>query len=323
MTIDHAISLLVSVTLVVMMVALGLRVTWSELQAAVRNGPVVVRTLLANYLCMPLATIGLLMLFQTHELVAAGFLLLAVCPGAPFAPQIARLARGDISTAIGMMVILAISSVIMAPLALYVLLPLLLENAPLTFDPVRLVSNLLMLQFLPLGTGLLIRHKWPVLAGRLEIPANRASLLLNLLSVVGVVATQYPALAAIQPRGFVGMTMLLALSLSAGWLLGGGAEPVRRSLSVTTALRNLGLSLVIANGSFAGTPVPTAVLAYGLFSIAGTVVVASVWGRDRAARKLSVNDGTMNGVRDDSPTQNASIDLMSAKRSSPHTEAAP
>lgn len=323
MTIDQAISLLVGVTLIVMMVALGLRITCGELLTAVRSGPVVIRTLLANYLCVPLTTVGLLMLFQTNGLVSAGFLVLAVCPGAPFAPQIAGLAKGDVPVAVGMMVILAISSVIMAPIALYLLLPLLLDNSTVTFDPLRVVSNLFILQLLPLGTGLLIRNGWPQLASKLETPTQRASLLLNLLTVVGVVATQYPALAAIQMRGLVGMTALLVMSLSAGWLLGGETEPVRRSLAVTTALRNLGLSLVIATGSFAGTPAPTAVLAYGLFSIAGTLGVASWWGRDHSARKMTVNLGTIHGVRDDGPTQEASPDLKPAKSSSSNTEAAP
>ena len=50
--------------------------------------------------------------------VAAGFLVLAVCPGAPFGPAVAAVARGDVASATGLMVVLAGSSALAAPLLL-------------------------------------------------------------------------------------------------------------------------------------------------------------------------------------------------------------
>jgi bile acid:Na+ symporter, BASS family len=323
MTLDQIISLLVSVTLIVMMIALGLRVTMGDLLDTVRNGPLLLRTLLANYVCVPLATVGLLMWFQASGPVSAGFLILAVCPGAPFAPQIVGLARGNVPVAVGMMFVLALSSVVVAPLSLYLLLPLVMENATVTLSPVRLVSNLLFLQLLPLGAGMLIRNFAPGRAARLEFPTNSVSLSLTLVSVVGIIATQYPALAAIRLQGFPGMIVLLAVSLAAGWLPGSGTNDVRRSLAVTTALRNLGLGLVIATGSFAGTSAPTAVLAYGLFGIAGTVAIACWWGRDQASGKRSVPSCCSTIANDDSLCSGISPEGMRANSSKFNTEAVP
>jgi bile acid:Na+ symporter, BASS family len=48
---------------------------------------------------------------------------------------------------------------------------------------------------------------------------------------------------------------------------------------LTTSLRNAGLGLVIATGSFAGTPAVLAVLAYGIVAILGSLIVALWWGR--------------------------------------------
>src|SRR5262249_53127866 len=124
MTIHQLINVLVTITLVEMMVAIGLGVTFAELLGVARNWRLVGRAALATYVCVPAAAVGLLLLFDAPPLVAAGFLILAVCPGAPYGPPLTSAARGNVAAAVGLMVILAGSSAIVAPLLLQVLLPL-------------------------------------------------------------------------------------------------------------------------------------------------------------------------------------------------------
>jgi bile acid:Na+ symporter, BASS family len=80
MTLDQAINLLVTITLIEMMVAIGLGVTIADLVAVARNWHLVAQAVLANYLVVPAITVGLLLLFAAQPMVAAGFLILAVCP---------------------------------------------------------------------------------------------------------------------------------------------------------------------------------------------------------------------------------------------------
>ena len=63
MTIDKLINFLVTITLIEMMVAIGLGVTFADLVAVARNWRLVARAALANYVCVPVATVGLLLLF--------------------------------------------------------------------------------------------------------------------------------------------------------------------------------------------------------------------------------------------------------------------
>lgn len=283
MTIDQAINLLVTVTLIEMMVAIGLGVSWSELIAGVCNYRLMIGALLANYVCVPLTTVGLLLLFQSQPMVAAGFLMLAVCPGAPFIPPIVALAKGNVAVAVGMMAALAASSAVMAPLLLSVLLPFFAGDELLVIDSRRLMLTLLLTQLAPLCLGLSIRHWMPVWAIRLQPSANFASKLLNVLSLAAILATQYSQLAKIQLRDLVGMTMLLSVSLTIGWVLGGRRRDLRRTMALIAAIRNVGVSLVIATASFPGTPAVIAVLAYGLFGIVGSSVVAAWWGSKSTA----------------------------------------
>jgi BASS family bile acid:Na+ symporter len=75
------------------------------------------------------------------------------------------------------------------------------------------------------------------------------------------------------------MLALLVASWAAGWLLGGPGCGNRRALTLTTSLRNVGVGLVIATGNFAGTAAVTAVLAYGVVEIGGSLLLALAWGR--------------------------------------------
>jgi len=285
-------NLVVIITLVEMMVAVGLGVTFADLVNVAKNARLAARALLANYVCVPAATVGLLLLFHAQPMVSAGFLILAVCPGAPFGPPCTTIAKGNVAVSVGLMVFLAISSAFVAPFLLQVLLPMMSGNEPLKVDALKLVGTLLFTQLVPLCVGLIVRHLRPVLAARLQTRANRLSALLNLTVVGFILATQFGMLAAIPGRAYAGMSALLIASLAAGWLLGGPETGNRKAMTLTTSLRNVGVGLVIATSSFPGTPAVTATLAYGLFEIFGTLLLAFWWGRPASVqdRKI-VNSG--------------------------------
>jgi len=276
---EQLINVLVTVTLIVMMAAIGLRVRFNDLLGIVRNWRLMLRTVLANYVCVPAAAIALLLLFAANPMIAAGFLILAVCPGAPFAPSCTALARGNVHVAVGLMAILAGSSAIVAPALLQLLLPLMAGSNALHVDAVKIVRVLLVTQLLPLLVGLGIRHWRPGLADKLLGPANRLTALLSLVTVGVILFVHFRLLLEIRLRGYLGMTALLVASWLFGWLAGGPGEENRKAMTLMTALRNVGVGLVIATGSFADTPAVTATVAYGLFEIFGTLLLALWWAR--------------------------------------------
>jgi BASS family bile acid:Na+ symporter len=283
MSIDRLINILVTITLIEMMVTVGLRVTFAEIIETARDWRLVARATLANYLLVPAVAIILLLLFQAAPMVAAGFLILAVCPGAPFGPPFARIARANVPTAVGLMVILAGSSAIIAPVLLAALLPWLSGGEAPRIGPIGLVGTLLITQLLPLLAGLVVNHWRPQLAARLLDPLELVSKILNLSVAALILGTQFHMLLAIKLTGFVGMLTLLAASLVIGWLAGGPDFESRKTMALTTALRNAGLGLVIVTGAFAGTPAATATLAYGIFAVLGSLLVAIWWGRRASA----------------------------------------
>ena len=275
MELQRLINILVPVALFEMMVAIGLGVTLREVAAVARDWRLLTRAALANYLLVPAATVGLLLLFHADPMVSAGFLILAACPGAPFGPPVTAIAKGSVTASVGLMILLAGSSAVLAPLLLGLLLPLLGGGVQVRIEPHKLLITLLVTQFVPLCLGLLVRQRRPGLARRIQKPANRLGALLNLLTIMLILVAQYHTLAVIRWRGLSGMAVLLTTSLVIGWILGPSPAENRKAMMLTTSLRNVGVGLVIANGTFAGTPAVTAVIAYALVEVFGSLLVAA------------------------------------------------
>ena len=144
-------------------------------------------------------------------------------------------------------------------------------------DPSGIIGALLITQLLPLMVGLVTRHWRPQFAERLLGPFELASKILNLSAVGLILVTQFHMLSEIRARGFVGMLMLLAGSLIIGWLAGAPGRDNRKTMALTTSLRNVGLGLVIVTGNFAGTQAVSAALAYGIVEVLGALLVALFW----------------------------------------------
>jgi BASS family bile acid:Na+ symporter len=287
MTIDQVINLLVTVALVELMATIGISVTTADLVAVAKNWRLVSKAVLANYVCVPAATVGLLLLFEPHPMVAAGFLILAVCPGAPYGPPFTAIAKGNVSVAVGLMVVLAASSAIVAPLFLRVLLPWVTGDDRIQLDAVRMVATLFATQLLPLAAGLALAWWRPQAAARLRPAAIVVGKVLNLLAVGAILAVQFPMLAKVRLMGYLGMVVLLGISLAAGWLFGGPGRENRKAMALTTALRNAGVGLVLAASSFPGTPALTAVLAYAILELFGSLLLAGAWSRNARSAAMA------------------------------------
>jgi BASS family bile acid:Na+ symporter len=282
-TADRLINLLAAVTLIEMMVTIGLGVNVSDVFRVATNPGLVMRAALANYILVPAAAIALLLAFHASPMVAAGFLVAAVCPGAPYGPPFTGMAKGNVAVSVGLMVILAGSSAILAPVLLQFLLPFIAGDAQLKMNVGKMVATLLGAQLVPLCVGLALHSRYPALADELRKPAGVASVLLNLLTLAVIIFVQFRILAHIRVGSYLGMLCLVLATMMAGWVTGGSKRDERKSMMLTTSVRNVGVSLVIVTSSFPGTPAITAATAYALLQTIALALVASAWGRVTSA----------------------------------------
>ena len=272
MTSDRLINFLAAVTLIELMLSIGLGASVAQVWAAARDWRRLVRVLISNYVLVPAIALALVLWFNAAPMIGAGVMVVAACPGAPYAPPLTGLAKGRVELAVGWMVLLAGSSAVFGPLLLHFLLPLVTRGAPVGVDSARTVTTLAVIQFLPLCVGMAVAAYGAPWVSPLKGRLTRLSLILNVLLFGVILVAQIHMLAAIRAAGYAGMLLLLLGSAAAGWLLGGRDPADRRTLAITTCVRNVGVALVIAGGSFPGTPAVTFATAYGLFQ---TIVTAA------------------------------------------------
>src|SRR5215831_9525673 len=98
------------------MLSMGLSLTVGQILAPLRNYKLIVLALLANFVVMPFAAVGISKLLRLDEPLGIALLLLGTASGAPFLPLLARISKGSLAFAVGLMVLLMVVTVGYMPL---------------------------------------------------------------------------------------------------------------------------------------------------------------------------------------------------------------
>ncbi|MDH3201695.1 MAG: bile acid:sodium symporter [Myxococcales bacterium] len=279
MSVDALIRPLTVITVFGLVLGVGLRVNFSEIVAATRNPGMVARSLLANFVIAPLAILGIALVFELPTDVSIGMMLMAAAPFAPMAPAFVGIGKGDVRVAAGHMVIYCVLAVFLTPPLCRLLFTMLPGAGEVEFDVAAIILSLVITVFAPLAIGLAIHEFAPKVAARLLRPVNVSSLVILVVAVVLILSDQYEELSALGVIVFSAMILSTEIPLAVGYALGGPGTDTRRAIGMGTGVRNLGIGLLIATDSFAGTPVVLAVLAYSLVLILLGLAHAAYWSR--------------------------------------------
>src|SRR5262245_43994325 len=133
------INYLTSASLVVIMLLMGLKVSLAELASSIRQWRLIALGIIANFVLVPAATLGLLALFGAEPLISLGFFILAVSPGAPVGPPVTATARGNVPFSIAMMIVLCVLSAVLSPALLSFGAPRLAPTGELNIDYLAIV----------------------------------------------------------------------------------------------------------------------------------------------------------------------------------------
>lgn len=258
------------------MFAMGVELSVDQLVRALRNQRLLGKSLLVNLVAVPLVAYTLVRAIPVAPGYAAGIILLAVAPGAPFGPKLAELSNSDIAFASGLMAILGMVSVVTIPVSLALLLP-----GTVAVDPLAIGWLIVVTQLLPLLGGIGLDHYYAPVASRLYPPIQRISDLSFLgLLVLLVVVYNDEMLALVGTGTLFVSTAVVTAALLLGYALGGPARNAREVLATTTAARNAAIALFIATTAFTDSDVLTIVLAFSFIGVVLSALIAGVWRRD-------------------------------------------
>lgn len=257
------------------MLSLGLSLTVQQILAPLKDGGLVLRMLLANFVLVPLVAYLLKTVIPLDDSLAIGLILLATAAGAPFLPKLAQASKGNVPLSVGMMVLLMVVTVIYVP----VVLPLLLPGVQV--NPADIARSLVILMLIPLGLGLVVKARYDAIAHSLQPQmAQASSTSLLAVFVLMLVLNVDSVLGAIGSGAILAAVLLITTSLAIGYVLGGKSSQSKSVVGLGTAQRNIAAAMVVASGNFADDPnVLTMILVGALLMLVILMPLAGEIGR--------------------------------------------
>jgi predicted Na+-dependent transporter len=264
---EFLVQFLLLVFVISSMASMGLGLTLPEILVPLQNRRMLLFAMLLNFVFAPAVALGLTLVLSLDTPLMVGLVLVSTAAGAPFLPKLVQVAKADVAGAVGLMVILMVTTVVFLP----IVLPILLTGVEVS--PWDIARSLIVLMLLPLGAGLFIRSRYGTVFEPLrQTLAQSANISLILLAVLGIAMNFQSMLDLVGSRGLIAIVLLILVLVVAGQLVGG---PV---LALATGQRNISAALLIAGQNF-GIDVVTYIIVASLLSLVTLFVSAGELGR--------------------------------------------
>lgn len=269
--------ILTTASLAGLLFEVGLRLRVQQLGQALGDWRLLGRLLVANFVGVPLLALGLISGLGLPRDPAVGLLVLAAAPFAPVVPIFTKLARGDLALAASLTAVFPVISAFLTPLVCALGLRWIPGAGTLRFSFLLILAVLLATITLPLLLGVAVNHAWPRLSRRLQRPIEVVGDAAGALSLAFVTAVEWDAIWCTGWKPLLATALLGELALVLGYALGGPNQARRRVTAFGTSNRNIALAILVALGSFGGSPVLSAVVACGLLLIFFGLAHVAAW----------------------------------------------
>ncbi len=243
------------------MVTLGLGLTIAQIIEPFKNIKMVILSVIANFVVVPLFALAMVGLLPVSEGVRIGILLLSIGGGAPFIPTIVKVAHGKVGGAIGLMLLLLLITIFFMPFAV----PMLFPGASVSFWDIA--KSLIFTMLIPLLLALFVKARFSELAERMQ-PFTAKLTNFAVLAMIIAVVYLYTKTIILNASVLPIILIFFLGSMAIGYFAGGENRDARIILSVGTGLRNPPVAILVASQNFSAEPMaamtPLLVIIIGL-----------------------------------------------------------
>ena len=227
------------------MLGTGLSLSVAQIVRPLKNIPLVLLALVANFVLVPLLAYGVIHLLSLDEPLKIGLVILSTVAGAPFLVKEVQAAKGDLALGVGLMFLLMIVTIAYVPLVL----PRLLSGVQV--DAWAIAKSLIVTMLVPIVIGLLWRSHSGESAERWAPVMNKVSgVSLLVLLVTGLALNISNIISLIGSRGFLAIIIFVVGSLIIGYVLGGRRAATRSVVGLGTAQRNVAAAVLVTTMNF-------------------------------------------------------------------------
>jgi len=278
---------LVMVFLVTSMLSIGTQTRVSDLRSLLASRGILIRTLLANFLVVPIVGVVIALLIPLEPHVAGALVLLACTPGGLSAIQFTTQVKGSSAMAGAILGLLSLLAVFLSPLILKLVLP---GNVQMVIPYDKALLFFLVFLLLPHLAGMLLLGKAPGAATKLSRPLALAAIVAFVAFMVVTGSTRQAATGEIGMAAVGAMLLFIAVSMAVGWVMGGPTRDSRQVLATSTSMRNAVLCLAIVQSSSPGHAVLVPLIAFSLLMVP-TNMLFTVYNKIHVKRKAKETAG--------------------------------
>jgi bile acid:Na+ symporter, BASS family len=255
-----------------MLIVLGfaLLCTWDDATSLFRNRPLLLRSLIAMNVLLPLFIIAMVSIFTLRPEMVVVLVALAISSVPPILPLKQRKLVGHHEYIYGLLGATSLLTIVLAPVT--VSLIGLVFSRQTSIAPTAIARIVALTVLAPFALGLFIRRGKPSIAVRLSPIASKTGLVLLVVAAVPVLVKMWPTMIALIGDGTVlAIIAFVVVGLAAGHWLGGPDPNTRTILALATVTRHPGVALTIAAGNFPDEKlILPALLLYLLISVITT-----------------------------------------------------
>lgn len=272
--------LFLNVTLALIMLALGLGLTVADFAEVARQPRAGAVGLIGQLVLLPAVALGLAVAFGLSGPLAIGLVLIASCPGGAHSNLFANLANGDTALSVALTAVSGLAVLVTLPLWMGLAIGLFGEDAALSLPIGETIGQVVGLLGVPLGLGMLVRHRSELWGKRLEPWVKGVAVLLLLVIVAGSVAKN-----AANVGGFVQQVGGPVVALNVGTMVLGGvlaalarlARPQTISVILEVGVQNSVLAVGLGMGVLGDVAYAIPAIVYSLlvYATAGVFLLGA------------------------------------------------
>jgi bile acid:Na+ symporter, BASS family len=245
MSLRMIVGLALKVSIMLTLFGFGLQATREDLLYLLRRPGVLVRSLVAMFLVMPVFAILMTRFVSFDRAVVIALIALSISPVPPILPGKVTKSGGHPPYGLGLMVTAASFSIVYIPLAVYLIGKYF--NRPFAIGPGAVAELIVISILVPLAAGILFRKVAPTIAGRIAGPLGRIAGIVLLAGVLCLLAFSLPGIWALVGNGtIVAIVAFVIVGLAVGHFFGRPGSEQQVTLALSTASRHPALALAIA-----------------------------------------------------------------------------
>lgn len=291
MSAQAIVGIALKVSIMLTLFGFGLQATRDDLLSLVRKPRLLVLSMVAMFIVMPLLAILMTRLFPFNKPVTIALIVLSISPVPPLLPKRITKSSGQTLNGLGLMVTAAVFSVGFVPLASRLIGEYF--RRPFAVGPGMIAKLIVVSVLLPLAAGIVVHWLKPAVAEKIAGPIVRFAGIVLLLGVLCILVVALPVAWSLVGNGTILAFVVFVLAgLAVGHLFGRGGPEERVALSLATACRHPALAIAIA-----GANIPEehrvfgAILLYALVNALFTIPYVA-WQRKKIQQHATVGGGT-------------------------------